>query len=63
MPFEAFELQDHDGGDDHHNTYLEYMQMNNDFDDFIEKKKQKRKQKKEAKTNSLEDLLKDAEWK
>lgn len=62
MPFEAFELQEHDESGEHHNTYLEYMQMNNDFDDFIERKKQKRKQKKTSKTNSpLEDLLKDDE--
>lgn len=61
MPFEAFELQDQDETGEFHNTYLEFMQQNNDFDDFMERKKQKRKDAKKAKTNSLEDLLKDSE--
>jgi hypothetical protein len=60
MPFEAFELQDQDTGDGFHNTYLEFMQQNNDFDDFIERKKEKRK-KKAKENSSLEDLLKDSE--
>lgn len=46
MPFEAFELQDQDDDGEFHNAYLEFMQQNNTFDDFIGRKKEKAAKKK-----------------
>ena len=46
MPFEMFELQDQDGGEEFHNAYLEFMQNNHTFDDtFMDRKKEKKKKK------------------
>lgn len=53
MPFESFELQDQDEDGHFTNSYIDFMQSNGAFDDFIERKKDK---KKKAKT-SLEELL------
>lgn len=55
MPFEAFEIQEHDDDGHFHNAYLDFMQSNQQFDDFIERKKEKRK-KKQA---SLDDFIGD----
>jgi DNA-directed RNA polymerase specialized sigma24 family protein len=53
MPFESFELQDQDEDGHFTNSYIDFMQSNGAFDDFIERKKDK---KAKAKT-SLEELL------
>lgn len=53
MPFESFELQDQDEDGHFTNSYIDFMQSNGAFDDFIERKKEK---KIKAKT-SLEELL------
>jgi hypothetical protein len=46
MPFEAFELQEGDEGQEFRNAYLDFMQNNHTFDDtFIQRKKDKRKKK------------------
>ncbi len=55
MPFEAFEVQDTDEDRAFHNAYLEFMQNNQNFDDFIERKKEKKKKKQP----SLDDFLGD----
>jgi len=41
MPFEMFELQEQDETGEFHNAYVEFMQQNNTFDDFIGRKKEK----------------------
>lgn len=46
MPFEMFELQEQDETGEFHNAYLEFMQHNNTFDDFIGRKKEKAAKKK-----------------
>jgi len=46
MPFEMFELQEQDETGEFHNAYLEFMQQNNTFDDFIGRKKEKAAKKK-----------------
>jgi hypothetical protein len=46
MPFEMFELQEHDETGEFHNAYLEFMQNNSTFDDFIGRKKEKAAKKK-----------------
>lgn len=46
MGFEAFELQEHDETGEFHNAYLEFMQQNATFDDFISRKKEKTAKKK-----------------
>jgi len=43
MTFESFELQGHDDDSHYINSYIEFMQNNDNFDDFIEKKKEKTK--------------------
>jgi predicted RNA-binding protein with PIN domain len=55
MPFDAFEVQDTDEDRAFHNAYLEFMQNNQNFDDFIERKKEKKKKKQP----SLDDFLGD----
>jgi len=46
MPFEMFELQEQDESGEFHNAYLEFMQNNNTFDDFIGRKKERAAKKK-----------------
>lgn len=54
MPFEAFEIQDHDDDGEYHNQYLEFMQQHGTFDDsFIERKKEKKKKKQ----STLDDFI------
>jgi hypothetical protein len=57
MPFEAFEIQDHDDDGTFHNAYLEYMQSNSssDLDDYFEKKKAKKVAKKTQ--SSLDEFI------
>jgi hypothetical protein len=61
MPFELFELQDHDEDGAYANAYLAFMQNNSDFDDFIERKNEKKKAAKAEKAakekNALENLI------
>ena len=45
MPFDAFEVQDHDEDGQYQNAYLDFIQTNQNFDDFIARKKEKRKKK------------------
>jgi hypothetical protein len=45
MSFDQFEIQEHDEDGHFHNAYLDFMQSNQQFDDFIERKKEKRKKK------------------
>lgn len=49
MPFEMFELQQHDEGGTFNNAYVEYLQMNNNLDIPVKPKKAK-------KSASLEDF-------
>lgn len=56
MPFDSYELQEQDEGQEFHNAYLEFMQNNQTFDDFVERKKEKRKAKTQV---SLEDFIDD----
>ena len=55
MPFEAFELQEQDETGEFHNAYLEFMQNNHQFDDFIERKKEKKKKKQVSLDNFIGD--------
>lgn len=59
MPFEAFEIQEHDEDGTFHNQYLEYMQSNSssDLDDYFEKKKEKKAKKKAQ--SSLDEFIGD----
>lgn len=42
IPFDAFELQEHDEGGQFTNSYLDFMQNNSTFEDPIERKKEKK---------------------
>ena len=54
MSYDAFELQEQDEDGHFHNAYLDFMQSNQQFDDFIERKAAKRKKKKES---TLDDFI------
>jgi hypothetical protein len=56
MPFEMFELQDQDDTGDFRNAYLDFMQNNHTFDDFIERKKEKKKKKQVSLDEFIGDL-------
>ncbi len=53
MPFEMFDVMEGDDAD-YHNAYVEFLQMNNSFDDSFIKLKEKKKKKKES---SLDEFL------
>lgn len=59
MPFEAFELQEQDETGEFHNAYLDFMQNNHTFDDFIDRKKEKAAKKKMD--NTLKAFIDDGE--
>jgi hypothetical protein len=59
MPFEAFEVQDHDDGS-YANSYVEFLQSNGVFDDVLEydeKKKAKAKAKSKREQANLDDII------
>ena len=43
MSFESFELQGHDDDGHYVNSYIEFMQNNDNYDDSYDKKKEKHK--------------------
>jgi hypothetical protein len=55
MPFESFELQEHDEDGTFHNAYLDFLQQHSDFTDPYEKKKAAKK----AKQDNLETFMDD----
>lgn len=55
MPFESFELQEHDEDGTFHNAYLDFLQQHSDFEDPYEKKKAAKK----AKQDNLETFMGD----
>ena len=57
MPFESFELQDHDDDGEFMNAYTAFIQSHQNFDDSFEKKKDK---KKDTKKQSLDEFLDEA---
>lgn len=50
MPYELFELQEHDEGGAYHNAYVDFLQNNSDFEDPYAKKKAKKEAAVKAKT-------------
>lgn len=56
MPFDAFELQDHDEDGTFHNAYLDFLQQHSDFTDPYEKKKAAKKAKKDNLENFMDDV-------
>ena len=59
MPFESFEVQDHDDDGSYANSYVDFMQANGVYDDIIAKddqRKAKAKAKRAAQAN-LEDMI------
>lgn len=53
MPLESFDIQAHDGDNEYHNSFLEYLQLNSDFVDKEEPKK------KPSKPRGLEKFIED----
>ena len=58
MPFDAFELQDHDDDGQYTNSYLDFMQQHGVFDDIVAKEEKKKALRKMKKT-PLDDILDD----
>ena len=56
MPFEAFELQEHDEDGSFHNAYLDFLQHHSDFEDPYEKKKAAKKAKKDNLENFMDNV-------
>lgn len=54
MPFESFELQDHDDDSDFKNAYMAFIQTHQNFDDSFIKKKEKKKSEKQSLENFFE---------
>lgn len=58
MPYEAFEVQDHDDDGSYSNSYVEFMQSNGVFDDVLEyDEKRKAKAKAKRAQANLDDIL------
>lgn len=55
MPFESFELQDHDDNADFVNAYTAFIQANSNFDDSFIKKKEKKKKVEQSLENFLDE--------
>lgn len=55
MPFESFELQDHDDDSDFVNAYSAFIQANSNFDDSFMKKKEKKKKIEQSLENFLDE--------
>jgi hypothetical protein len=54
MPFESFELQEHDEDADFKNAYMAFIQTHQNFDDSFIKKKEKKKAEKQSLENFFE---------
>lgn len=54
MPFDSFNLQDHDDDVDFKNAYTAFIQSHSNFDDSFIKKKEKKKEKKQSLENFFE---------
>ena len=59
MPFESFEVQDHDDDGSYANSYIEFMQSHGVFDDIIAKddKRKAAAKAKRSKQANLDDIL------
>jgi hypothetical protein len=59
LPFDAFDLQAQDQGDDSNftNSYMNYIQMNNVYGDIIEKEEESQRNKKAQKNKSNTSVL------
>lgn len=57
MPFEAFEVQDHDDDGSYANSYLEFMQSHGVFDDIIAKDEKAKAKKKAKNAPTLDDII------
>ena len=51
MPFDSFEIQDHDDDVDFKNAYMAFVQTHQNFDDSFIKKKEKKKAEKQSLEN------------
>ena len=55
---ESFEVQDSDGDEDFHNSYIGFMQQHGTFDNTFEERRKKKKKKTDTVTldNFIEDI-------
>lgn len=59
IPFDAFELQEHDEDGNYTNGYIEFMQNHANYDNSYEEKLKEKKMKKKKKDNNLEEFITD----
>lgn len=57
LPFEAFELQEHDETGHYINSYIDFMQNNSVFDDTIASKKEKKVKSKTPIEELIDDMI------
>jgi len=59
MAMEQFDVQDHDSDNQYSNAYLDFRQNNQEFDDYIERRKADKAAKRKVKLNPIEEMLED----
>lgn len=57
MPFEAFDIQEHDEEGTYTSSYLEFMQNNGVFDEIIEKDEKRKARAKTKRKATLDDMI------
>ena len=57
MPFDSFDIQDHDEDGTYASSYLEFMQNNGVFSDIIEKEEKRKAKARSKKKPTLEDII------
>lgn len=59
MPFEAFDVQDHDDDGSYASSYIEFMQNNGVFSDILDKEEKRKAKAKSKNKATLDDLIED----
>lgn len=58
MPMDVFDTQEHDSDNTHYsNQYIDFLQNNQDFDDYVERRKAEKAAKRIKKLNPIEEML------
>lgn len=57
MPFESFEIQEHDEDGTYTSSYVEFVQANGIFDDIISKEEKRKAKRSQKVVASLDDIL------
>ena len=62
MAMDQFDVQEHDSDNTHYsNQYLDFLQSNQEFDDYVERRKAEKAAKRGRKLNPIEEMLEEDE--